>query len=517
MDRRYSTSPCFLAALGLLTAIPSVVAADTPNIILVLADDLGWTDTSVRMMAGRPESRSEFYHTPALERLAREGMVFSNAYSPAPTCTPTRSSIQFGKTPARLRQTVVHDVLAKKRGIDCANEISIAQMIKAVDPTYVTAHFGKWGFPPRRPEHAGYDVTDGNTNNGDGDYVSVKDRAPLPPDDPKRLFSLTKRANAFVEQQVRASRPFFMQVSHYAVHVQHHALDTTIQKYQQKMLAGQKPRSEDALYAAMIEDLDTGLGMLLDKLDELRVANNTYIIFTSDNGGGYRSNAPLRGGKANLWEGGIRVPTVVRGPGVMTGAQCDIAVAGWDFWATIRDLAGGGSTSPDGIDGGSLRSLFEKGNEGRVQRGAEALVFHFPWYDKLPMSAIRLGDYKLVRNLNTGETRLFDVVKDIGEQRDLSQVMPEKAESLNTMLTQYLQNVGAETIADMRSARQEELLGFIARTQSEIDAKREHLKTASDDNQQRQLQDQLKDRHRRLNRHREALERLENARRITTW
>ena len=154
MDRTYSTSPCVLAVFGLLTTIQSVVAADNPNIILVLADDLGWTDTSVRMMAERPDSRSEYYQTPALERLARDGMVFSNAYSPAPTCTPTRSSIQFGKTPARLRQTVVHDVLAKKRGIDCADEVSIAQMIKSVDPSYVTAHFGKWGFPPRRPETA---------------------------------------------------------------------------------------------------------------------------------------------------------------------------------------------------------------------------------------------------------------------------------------------------------------------------------------------------------------------------
>jgi len=469
MDRTYSTLLCLLAVLGLLTTVQSVVAADNPNIILVLADDLGWTDTSVRMMAERPDSRSEFYHTPALDRLAREGMVFSNAYSPAPTCTPTRSSIQFGKTPARLRQTVVHDVLAKKRGIDCADEVSIAQMIKSVDPSYVTAHFGKWGFPPRRPETAGYDATDGNTNNGDGDYRSVKDRTPLPADDPKRIFSLTQRANAFVEQQVRAGRPFFMQVSHYAVHVQHHALDATIQEYQQKMLAGQKPRPEDTLYAAMIEDLDTGFGMLLDKLDQLGIADNTYVIFTSDNGGGFRSNAPLRGGKANLWEGGIRVPTIVRGPGVMAGAQCDVPIAGWDFWATIRDLAGGGSTPPDGIDGGSLLPLFEQGNKGRVQRGMEALVFHFPWYDNLPMSAIRLGDCKLIKNLNTGETRLFDVVKDIREQRDLSQDMPGKTESLHTMLTQYLQSVSAETIADMRSARQEELIRFIARTQSEID------------------------------------------------
>ncbi len=517
MDRTCSISPWLFVALGLLTTLQPVVAASSPNVILVLADDLGWTDTSVRMMAERPGSRSDFYHTPALERLASEGMVFSNAYSPAPTCTPTRGSIQFGKTPARLKQTVVHDVLAKKRGIDCADEVSIAQMIKAADRSYVTAHFGKWGFPPRRPEQAGYDVTDGHTNNGDGDYDPVKDRTPLPPDDPKRIFSLTRRANAFVERQVRVGRPFFMQVSHYAVHVQHHALDATVQRYQQKSLAGQKPRREDALYAAMIEDFDTGLGMLLDKLDELGIAEDTYVIFTSDNGGGFRSNAPLRGGKANLWEGGIRVPTVVRGPGVMAGVQCDVPVAGWDCWGTIRDLAGGGDTPPDGIDGGSLRPLFERGNNGRVQRGTEALVFHFPWYDRLPMSALRLGDFKLVKNLNTGETRLFDVVKDIREEADLSQGMPGKAESLHAMLTQYLQNVGAETIADMRSARSEELHGYIIRTQGEIDDVIVGLKQVRDDSERRKLTDRLEDRRRHLENHHRSLQRLEKARQLTAW
>jgi arylsulfatase A-like enzyme len=488
-----------------------------PNVILVLADDLGWTDTSVPMMAGQGDSPSEFYRTPALERLAREGMVFSSGYSPAPTCTPSRGSIQFGKTSARLRQTVVHDVLAKSRGIDCANEVSIAQMIKAVDRNYVTAHFGKWGFPPRPPEHAGYDVTDGKTNNGDGDYESVKDRTPLPPDDPKRIFSLTRRASAFMEQQVRAGQPFFMQVSHYAVHVQHSALEETIQRYKKFLPAPKKHTPEDILYAAMIEDLDTGLALLLDKLDELGIADNTYVIFTSDNGGGFRNNAPLRGGKADLWEGGIRVPTVVRGPGVMAGVQCDVPVAGWDFWPTIRDLVGAGSSPPAGIDGGSLRPLFEKGDDGKMERGTEALVFHFPWYDKLPMSAIRLGDYKLIKNLNTGETRLFNVVKDVGEEQDLSQAMPQKAEALDAMLKDYLQDVDAETIADMRAARKEELIAHTARTQREIDDTLESLKKASDDNERRKLQDRLENGRKRLENHRGARERLEKARKTRAW
>ena len=213
MLRKSSILSCLFVVLAVATTTQPADAADKPNIILVLTDDQGWTGTSVPMMMGRSDSRSDFYRTPALERLAREGMAFSNAYSPAPTYTPSRGSIQFGKTPARLRQTVVHDVLAEYRGIDGADQVSIAQMIKAADGDYVTAHFGNWGFPPRSPEHAGYDVTDGNTNNGDGDYHSLMDRTLLPPDDPKRIFSLTRRANVFMEQQVRSGRPFFLQIS----------------------------------------------------------------------------------------------------------------------------------------------------------------------------------------------------------------------------------------------------------------------------------------------------------------
>jgi len=282
---------CAVAALTVanFTAAGTAVV-NPPNIVLVLTDDQGWTDTSVQMLAAEPASKSDFYRTPALQRMAGEGMVFSNAYSPAPTCTPSRGSIQFGKTPARLRQTVVHDVLARSRGIDCRSEISLPQMIKSADPRYVTAHFGKWGFPPRRPEHAGYDVSDGNTNNGDGDWDCVKLRTPLPPDDPKRIFSLTRRANVFMEAQVKAERPFFMQLSHYALHVQHDALEETAKRYGKLLRVkqsapsdyGRRPASQNTSmprFAAMIENLDTGLGMLLDKVQELGIKDNTYGPF----------------------------------------------------------------------------------------------------------------------------------------------------------------------------------------------------------------------------------------------
>ena len=449
------------------------MASDKPNIILVYADDLGWTDTSVQMMRGVSRSKSKLYQTPSLERMAREGTVFSNAYSCAPTCTPSRAGIQFGKTPCRLRQTVVHDILAWERGIDCKDEISIAEMIKRSDPEYTTAHFGKWGFHPRSPEHAGYDVTDGNTNNGEGDYQNVKDRTPLPVDDPKRIFSITERAISFIEEQSKAQKPFFVQVSHYAVHVGHAARQQTIEKYLKLLEAssatnkGKEPSGRQlkkATYAAMIEDLDTSLGTILDKIGSLGNADNTYIIFTSDNGSeAFREDEPLRGGKATLWEGGIRVPTLVVGPGVQAGATCDTPIAGWDFYATINELVGGARLQKE-FDGGSLLDVLQRGNDGSINRNTAELIFHFPWYGgTLPMSVIRDGDHKLVMNLHNDEVRLFDLSQDLGEASDLSERMPERTDQLRRRLISYLSEVSAEDLDEMFDARIRELNRYITR------------------------------------------------------
>lgn len=438
-------------------------ADNKPNIVLVFSDDQGWADTSVQMMSDTPQSKSDFYQTPALERMAREGMVFSNAYACAPTCTPSRAGMQFGKTPCRLRQTIVHDILAAERGIDCKNEISLAEMVKRVDPSYATGHFGKWGFHPRTPEHAGYDETDGNTNNGEGDYLDFKVKMKLPDDDPKRIFSATQKANTFLKKQVAADRPFFMQISHYAVHVGHAARSKTVDKY--RALSGNDPPKDarTLTYAAMIEDLDTGLGSILETIETLGIKDNTYVIFTSDNGGGFGRNGPLRGGKATLWEGGIRVPTVVVGPGVKQGTICDVPIAGWDIYATINDLLGGDSLPPE-FDGGSLREVFEKGNLGTIVRGTQELIFHFPWYGgTLPMSTIRDGKYKLAMNLHNKEVQLYDLDQDIGETTDLAARMPEKANQLRDRLLTYLAQVDAEDLGDMFDARLREINRYLER------------------------------------------------------
>ena len=499
-----------------------------PNVILVFTDDQGWADTSVQMLADRPDSKSDFYQTPALARMAKRGMIFSNAYSPAPVCTPSRGSIQFGKTPARLRQTVVHDVLAKSRGIDCKNEVALPQMIKAADSSYLTAHFGKWGFPPRSPQHAGYDVTDGNTNNGAGDWISKKDGKALPPDDPKRIFSVTRRATAFMEKCVKASRPFFMQISHYAVHVQHYARPETIEKYL-KAPHGKKCNKKDydtppprrntwaILYAAMIEDLDTGLGMVIEKIRKLGITDNTYVIFTSDNGGGFRGNAPLKGGKANIWEGGLRVPTVICGPGVKPGTCCNQPIAGWDIFPTVADLIGNTKPLPEGLDGGSLRPLFSDPEKGRVKRGTDAFVFHFPWYAGTPISAIRLGDYKLLMHLNTGESRLFNLAKDIGETNDLSKSMPEMTKTLQKKLKDYLKDVDAEDIRDMRAARRAELLEYKARAKKNIDNIRQAIKDAANSRNKKALQQKLRQQQKHVKAHQAGLDQLDRGRKRTSW
>ncbi|MHC5056941.1 MAG: sulfatase-like hydrolase/transferase [Planctomycetota bacterium] len=532
MSGRLCSSAMLVACLIVLAqgcarpepAQPSAAEASRPrepNIILILTDDQGWTDTSVRMMAGREDSRSDFYRTPHLERMAAGGMVFSSAYSPAPVCGPSRHSIQFGKCPARLRNTC-----HSKGAAGCRDEVSIAQAVKAANPRYVTAHFGKWGLTKRTPEHAGYDASDGSTNNFHGDWRALDDKRPIPEDDPKRIFSVTRRANAFMAEQVAAGRPFYLQVSHYALHVQHYALEETKRmvrarprgaKCRPSDYSDPPPRRNSGMieYAAMVEDLDTGLGMILDEIDRLGIARNTYGIFTFDNGGGHRGNEPLQGGKADLWEGGIRVPMVVRGPGIRAGSNCDAPVAGWDFWATARALAGDNTPLPGGIDGGSLVPLFERGNAGVVKRGEEALVFHFPWYDGVPESAIRLGDYKLMKNLNTGETRLFNLAEDIGEGRDLSDRMPDKARELRDRLTGSLAAVGAETVEANREERRAELIDYTARDEREIRKIRARIGSAGAA-ERAELQKRLAHHQKMIEVHASAMERLENGKR-RTW
>ena len=471
-----------------------VDAGETPNFILIYADDLGYTQTSVPMMKDRPELRHALHQTPHLEKLAARGMRFSNAYCPSPVCTSSRASIQFGKTTARVGCVSLHDVVMMKKKIDLGKNLSLAEMLKESGKGYLTAFFGKGCSPMRWFKDHGYDETDfihkHPNGNAHGDWWEPAEKTLIPIDDPKRLFSLAKPSTDYLEARAADKKPFFMMISHYALHVRNMSLKSTRRKYldiiakskgmedkipdisrfdsnTDEMPKNLRSHWERANYAAMMEDLDTSIGLVLDKLHSLGLEKNTFVIFSSDNGGG-SSNAPLQGGKAKMWEGGLRVPMIVAGPGIPANSQCDVPVAQWDYLTTMHDLAGSSASLPHDLDGVSLRPVLEKGNAGQLTERDTGLVFHFPAYYTVPITSYRDGDYKLMRHLNTGEIKLFDVAKDIGETKDLSKSMPEKKASMVRKLNSYLKKVGAWTMEEVYQARLEELEKWIAQNQEEI-------------------------------------------------
>ncbi len=463
-----------------------------PNFIVVYMDDLGWADTSVEMVRDQSETRSDFYETPNLEQLAEEGMVFSDAYAPAPVCTPSRNSILHGMTPARMLNTTLNTTFSKEnyRGL-----ITIPQAIKRANPEYVTAHYGKWHIGSISPEKAGYDVTENmkGTGNGEGDFMDDM-KTFLPEEDPKRIFSLTEMSKKFMTEQVEADRPFYLQLSHYSVHIWHDSLKETRAKYR-ALPRPEKATDEDYLpedeisesafkhnwllnYAAMVDDTDRAFGDLLAHLDTLGIRENTYVIFTSDNGGGLRGNKPLRGAKADLTEGGIRVPFIVRGPGIPKNSYCATPTAGWDLLPTLYDLAGGIKRLPKELDGVSLASAFVKGDAAKLRRSGDgALVFHFPWYNGEPESCIRRGEYKLLKNLDTRESALYNVVDDLSESNDLSEIYPEIAASLEDQLSDYLSEVGAEKVNQLREIFLKNLANWIPQGESKAETLRKQAAT----------------------------------------
>ena len=462
-----------------------------PNFVIMYIDDLGWADTSVEMKKG-VESKSDFHQTPALEKMAQRGVVYSNAYSPAPTCTPSRISVTYGKTNAKLQYTTVHDIAAHNRGRKESipkEHTSIPQMLKQADLGYVTAHFGK-GIAIAKPDEIGYDIDDcydvADNGNYHGEWEKIaplEDRVPIPPDNPKRIYSLTDTAVKFINDQASNKNPFFMFVSHYSVHVPHGASPEMIEKYR-NLPRGKFLRDEDykdpsemtegyrtcvwrLQYAAMVEETDIGLGKIMKALDDTGLSDNTYFIFTSDNGGGLTPNGLLTGGKANLYEGGIRVPTVVMGPGIPKGEYCSTPIIQWDFLSTFHDLSGSQAPIPSGLDGGSLRDVFFNPKDGKVKRSAPGLIFNYPYYAAAPINAIRVGNYKLMQNLNTDEIRLFNVENDLKESNNLADTMPEKVAQLSKTMNDYLTEVDALTIDEVYKARGEELQYFKQRAKED--------------------------------------------------
>ncbi|MDX1925430.1 MAG: sulfatase [Pirellulaceae bacterium] len=425
-----------------LFAATASTAADRPNIVFMLSDDQGWNGLSVAMHPTLAASKGEIFQTPNLEKLAEQGMRFSSAYAPAPVCSPTRISLQTGKSPAQLHWTkaapaVPGRKLTEPRLIKSLsnNELTIGELLKRAG--YATAHYGKWHIAGGGPGEHGYDDHDGDTGNEN----AFKFTDPNPVD----IFGMAERAAKFMEKSKNENKPFYIQLSWNALHAPELAMKSTQAKYE-KIAATNNARQ--VATAAITEDLDSGVGRVLDAIDRLGLGDNTYVIYMSDNGsGGGGKRGGLSGGKGSVWEGGIRVPLIVRGPGVEANSWCDVPVVGYDFLPTFCAWAGLTKNDlPQAIEGGDLTNLLHNRGQGQVQRVREELVFHFPHYqsDNGPHSSMRMGNLKLIHFYEDDRVTLFDLSQDIGERNDLSKQMPHETNLLKQRLSKYLTEVDAQ-------------------------------------------------------------------------
>lgn len=472
------------STLGFSEAAPAKTQgaseAKPPNFIIFYTDDLGYADTSVQMMSADPSTKHKFINTPGAERLAEIGARFTAGYSPSPTCTASRLSIQFGKTTAQMQYRNVFDVLSpiqRPDGYD--DEVNMAEMLKASGKNYVTSMFGKGCGVMGRYDENGYDITDeipgeiSGNGNGHGSYWDpISKKTPFPADNPKRLHSLRRDSVKFLNEYA-GKQPFFMMVSHYAPHIPFMCTKEAFERTKTRWIAaGLETKGIDdpknmvnkkITYAAMIEEMDMNMVAILETLEAKGELDNTYIIYTSDNGGGFaerrevngkqmRFNGPLQGGKRSMFEGGLRVPMIISGPGIKPGSECKKTIVQWDFLPTFHDLSGSTAALPDGVDGGSLRDVFKNGNNGTVKRGAPGIVSHYPCHYHPPISSIIIGDFKLMKQLNSGEFKLFNIQDDYQEMNNLAASMPEKVASMESIREKYVDDVDGGTIERVQTA-----------------------------------------------------------------
>ncbi len=506
----------FLLLLAVSCALTRVHAAQRlPNVVLFLVDDLGWRDLGCY--------GSSFYETPNLDRFARQSVRFTDAYSACHVCSPTRASVMTGKYPARLKMT---DWLPGRRDYPFQRfknatihqhlpfaETTLAEALK--EHGYATGHFGKWhlGEDPSGPLQHGFDVQIPRWNKG---WPNAGYHAPFRldalTDSPGDYLTdrLTDEAVNYIEQN--KDRPFFLYLSHFAVHDPIQGRADLVAKYQAKLkrnatsaarapfiLEGNpdaknaptrpqldalmkedayrgykvlpndtvkiKQEQDNVQFAAMVENMDESFGRVIAKLEALGIAENTIVIFTSDNGGMSAanfgrpdrivaptaldaafatSNLPLRGGKGWLYEGGIRVPLMIKAAGrTARGTVTSVPAITTDLYPSILDLIGVPARPAQHQDGVSLAGLVR----GEKPPAREALYWHFPHYSnhgmQSPGGAIRHGDFKLLEYFENNTVQLFNLRDDIGEQRDLSAEQPALTQKLTTMLHQWRQTVSA--------------------------------------------------------------------------
>lgn len=420
------------------------------NFVFILADDLGWTDLS--------SYGSKFYETPNIDRLASQGVRFTNAYAACPVCSPTRASIMTGKYPARLGLTNylpgVHPTpYSKLIGVESVQQLPLSEVTVAEtlhDSGYRTGIFGKWhlggeGFTPNKQ---GFDTT--FLPAGGGNYFYPGWRSKNPPidghDGEYSTDRVTDEAIRFID--ANQNQPFFLYLPHFAPHVPLQAKEEQIAKFKSKVKAG--AGHNDPVYAAMIWSLDENVGRVLRTLDDRKIADRTVVIFVSDNGGlsapewllkPTTSNSPLREGKGHVYEGGIRVPLIVRGPGVRKRVTENNPVSSIDFLPTIAQLAG--ANSPSNIDGKSFADLLKTGKTPPIRN----LFWHYPHYSNQlgrPASAVRQGNYKLIRFHEDQHVELYDLSEDQGETKDLAKIHPDRTAQLTTILDGWLKETGAK-------------------------------------------------------------------------
>lgn len=456
----------------LLLFIPafSVLAAGRPNVIFMIADDLGQRDLGCY--------GSTFYETPNLDRLAKQGVRFTNAYAACPVCSPTRAAVQTGRWPQRTGITdyigaPLKPSLWKRNTILLPapyadrlahEELTMGEMMKSAG--YVTFFAGKWHLGPAGfwPENQGYDINMGGIDKGGpygaGKYFTPYANPRLPDGPPGEHIAdrLAAETCKFIESN--RHRPFFACYAFYDVHTPLNTKKALEHKYVKKRdklgfepkFGREEPRDvrlvqEHAVYAGMVETLDSAVGVILAKLDQLDLTENTVVIFTSDNGGlstsegSPTSNLPLRGGKGWLYEGGIRVPLLIRWPEKCKGGRLiHTPVCSIDYFATLQDLAAAQTVSQ--IDGSSLRPLLEE-NGTFAER---PLAWHYPHYGNqggAPSAALREGDWKLIHWYENDRLELYNLRNDLSETNDLATQEPKRVQLMLSRLKTWQNDVGA--------------------------------------------------------------------------
>ncbi len=438
-----------------------------PNLVLILVDDLGWADLGCQ--------GSTYFETPHLDRLASQGMRFTNGYAACAVCSPTRAAVQTGRYPSRVGVTdwIRARFQGGQIGPDGKNptgyvggpnhrvlcpvnplfmELDERTIAEALRPAgYVSCFIGKWhlGQEDQYPERQGYDENHGGCDLGQppsyfDPYASKRAFYEIPNLPPRKTGEyLTDREADEAVQFIRAHRdqPFFLALCHYCVHTPLMGKKDVVAKYEAKP----KTRQQNAVYAAMVESVDDAAGTLLAALDKLGLAERTLVIFTSDNGGllGPTNNWPLRSGKGFPYEGGIRVPLIVRYPGVVApGTTSDVPAISCDFFPTLLDAAGVALPADRPLDGVSLMPVLT----GTGDLAPRPLLWHFPHYrgGLGPYSIIRDGPWKLIRHYDGNRRELYNLADDMSETTDLAEKLPDKVAELDKKLDELLTATNAK-------------------------------------------------------------------------